>query len=80
MILFVMKTRPTHNPAFTPKSPKSTVFKQRYFGLPLLNFAPTSVVRKLVSSKIFRLACFGNTFNQLLFGTKQLGILPFDLF
>ena len=75
-----MKTRPTHNPAFTPKSPKSTVFTQRYFGLPLLNFAPTSMVRKLVSSKIFRLACFGNTFNQLLFGTKQLGIPPFDLF
>ena len=75
-----MKTRPTHNPAFTPKSPKPTVFKQRYFGLTLLNFAPTSMVRKLVSSKIFRLACFSNTFNQLLFGTKQLGILPFDLF
>ena len=75
-----MKTRPTHNPAFTQKSPKSTVFKQRYFGLPLLNFASTSMVRKLVSSKIFRPACFGNTFNQLLFGTKQLGILPFDLF
>ena len=33
-------------------SPTSTAFKQRYFGLPLLNFAPTPMVWKRVSPKI----------------------------
>ena len=36
------------------KSPKSTTLNKQYFGLPLLNSAPTLMLRKLVSSKIFR--------------------------
>ena len=35
------------------ESPKSTVLKQLYFGASLLNFAPTAMVRNLVSWTIF---------------------------
>ena len=52
---------------FHAKIPKSTVFKQRYFGFPLLNFAPTPMVRRLVSTTIFRHYLFQQYFQSAAF-------------
>ena len=44
------------------KIPKTTVFEQQYFHLPL-DFAPRPMVLKLISSAIFPYYVFGNIFN-----------------
>ena len=64
----------------TLKSPKSTAFKNRYFGLPLLNSSPTPMVRKLVSSTIFRHCLFRQYCQSAAFiWHKTTRILPLDL-
>ena len=64
----------------TLKSPKSTAFNNRYFGLPLLNSAPTAMVRKLVSSTIFRHCLFRQYCQSAAFiWHKTTRILPLDV-
>ena len=59
---------------------KTTVFEQRFFRLPLLDFALTPMVWKLIPSAIFPNYFFGNNLSQwFLFGAKQLRFLPLDL-
>ena len=55
-----------------------TLNRHRYFVPPLLNFAPTPMVRKLVSSTT--IACIGSTFSQRLsLETKRSRIQPLDV-
>ena len=62
------------------KSPKSTAFNNRYFCLPLLNSAPTPMIRKLVSSTIFRHCLFRECCQSAAFiWHKTTRILPLDL-